>query len=167
MKSFAKVLNNFEKTLVTLSMFLMVILIFLQVFSRYVMGDAIGWTEEASRYLFIWLIFLSIGISFIEKKHISIDIVLDRLPLGFQKAIQQFVYLLLLVLSVFLLVQGLDLIENMRSFNQKSATLQIPMWIVYSALPVGFLFSIIRIIQASILLYTGKASNNKEEDTII
>lgn len=167
MKSLTKTLNSFEKILVTLSMVLMVILIFVQVFSRYVMGNAIGWTEEASRYLFIWLIFLSIGISFVEKKHISIDIVLDRLPKGVQKAVQQFVYLILLVLSVFLFVQGVDLIQDMKMFNQKSATLQIPMWIVYSALPVGFLFSIIRIIQASILLFIGKDSDNKEEESII
>lgn len=149
-----RTINNLERGFITLSMLTMVILIFVQVFSRYVMGSAIGWTEEAARYLFIWLIFLSIGIAFVEKKHISIDLLLDRLPNPLQKALQLFVLFFVALLLVFLLIQGIDLIETMRKFQQKSATLQLPMWLVYAALPVGFFFALIRIIQASFSLLT-------------
>lgn len=166
MKLLLKILNGFEKAIVTISMGLMVIFIFLQVFTRYVLSDALSWTEEVSRYLFIWLIFLSIGISFVEKKHISIDVVMDRIPLLAQKVLQQFVYLLMIGLSIFLLIQGIDLVEKMQSFNQKSATLQIPMWIVYAALPTGFLFSILRLIQASILLYREKDEDAPEKKEV-
>ncbi|ANU27048.1 hypothetical protein I858_008600 [Planococcus versutus] len=159
-------LNGFEKVLVTISMALMVILIFVQVFTRYIMGDALSWTEEASRYLFIWLIFLSIGISFIEKKHISIDIISDRLPKKAQIILQQSIFLILIALSVFLLIGGWDLVEQMQTFKQKSATLQVPMWIVYLSLPIGFLFAILRLIQASILLYLPEKSTSKEDSLI-
>ncbi|WP_049693743.1 TRAP transporter small permease [Planococcus versutus] len=166
MTYFLKMLNGFEKVLVTISMALMVILIFVQVFTRYIMGDALSWTEEASRYLFIWLIFLSIGISFIEKKHISIDIISDRLPKKAQIILQQSIFLILIALSVFLLIGGWDLVEQMQTFKQKSATLQVPMWIVYLSLPIGFLFAILRLIQASILLYLPEKSTSKEDSLI-
>ena len=166
MKLLLKFLNSFEKAVITISMGLMVIFISLQVFSRHVLSDAFSWTEEASRYLFIWLIFLSIGISFIEKKHISIDIVMDRVPSMVQKVLQQFVYLLLIALSIFLLVQGIDLVEKMQSFNQRSATLQIPMWTVYAALPTGFLFAILRLIQASVLLYREDNDDESEKKEV-
>lgn len=166
MRQVLKVLNNIEKVLVTVSMSLMVIFIFIQVFTRYVMSDALAWTEEASRYLFIWLIFLSIGISFVEKKHISIDIIMDRIPIKAQKVLQQSIYILLMALSVFFLVQGIELVDKMQSFNQKSATLQIPMWIVYASLPVGFLFAFLRLIQASVLLYRKDEIEKKEAPLI-
>lgn len=162
MKNVLRILNGFEKAFVTISMVVMVILIFLQVFTRYVMGDAMSWTEEASRYIFIWLIFLSVGIAFVEKKHIAIDIIMDRLPKTAQRVLQQFVYILLMGVSVFLLVQGLSLVEQMQTFNQKSANLQLPMWIVYAALPVGFFFAILRLVQASIHLYSDDEPVHKE-----
>lgn len=166
MKLLTVILDGFEKAFVTVSMIIMVILIFMQVFTRYVMGDAMSWTEEASRYLFIWLIFLSIGIAFVDKKHIAIDIVMDRLPKIAQRILQQFVYLLLMALSVFLLVQGMSLVEQMQSFNQKSATLQVPMWMVYAALPAGFLFTILRLIQVSVQLYRNDEPKPKGDPVV-
>lgn len=162
MKNLLRILNGFEKAFITASMIVMVILIFLQVFTRYVLGDAMSWTEEASRYLFIWLIFLSVGIAFVEKRHIAIDLIMERLPKTLQRVLQQFVYILLMALSVFLLIQGYLLVEQMQTFNQKSATLQIPMWIVYTSLPVGFLFAILRLVQASLHIYQDEEPEHKE-----
>lgn len=166
MKKILKVLNGFEKGFITVSMIVMVIFIFLQVFTRYVLGDAMSWTEEASRYLFIWLIFMSIGIAFVEKRHIAIDVVMDHLPKMLQRVLQQIVYLMMIGLSIFLLIQGYLLVDQMQTFNQKSATLQIPMWMVYTALPVGFLFAIVRLVQASINIYRDEEPAEKEAPII-
>ena len=106
MKKILSFLDMFEKVMITLFMSIMVVLIFTQVLTRFVLNDAATWTEEASRYLFIWLIFLSIGVAFVEKKHISIDIVMDRLPKVAQVVLQQIVYIMLIGLSIFFLMQG-------------------------------------------------------------
>lgn len=169
MKKVREVINYFEKSLITILMVIMVVLIFLQVFTRYVLGDAMTWSEEASRYLFIWLIFLSIGIGFTEKSHISIDIIKDRLPAMGQKILNQFVYVILFLVMVYFTYQGFLLADNMMGFGQKSATMQIPMWIVYVSLPIGFLFASLRLIQSSIHLWTEDDNDNKagEEEPIL
>ncbi|GEK32000.1 hypothetical protein KZO01_23090 [Kurthia zopfii] len=166
MKQLLKILDHAERAAITIMMMVMVILIFVQVFTRYVMSDSLGWTEEASRYLFIWLIFLSIGIAFVDKKHISIDILLDVLPTIVQKIIMQISYIILMILSIFLLKQGLDLVENLQQFSQKSSTLQIPMWVVYLSLPVGFGIAFLRLIHVSILLYIDRPDKESEVDHI-
>lgn len=163
MKKVLLVFNNIERVLITVMMMIMVVLIFTQVFTRYVLGNSLGWTEEASRYLFIWLIFLSIGIAFVDKKHISIDILIDILPEKFKKVILQISYLLLMGLSIFLFIQGMELIGKLQEFSQKSSTLQIPMWMIYLSLPVGFLVSCIRLIHVSILLYMKKEEDEESE----
>lgn len=167
MKNALKIIDNFERALLTILMFVMVVLIFMQVFTRYVLSNSFGWTEEASRYLFIWLIFMSIGISFVDKKHISIDLILDLLPIKFQKVVLQLSYIILMGLSVFLVIQGMDLVNALQEFSQKSSTLQIPMWMVYLALPVGFLFSVVRLIHVSILLYVKTDDEESEVNSII
>ncbi|WP_332646105.1 TRAP transporter small permease [Lysinibacillus sp. 54212] len=166
MKQALKLLNNIERALITLMMAIMVVLIFVQVFTRYVLSDSLGWTEEASRYLFIWLIFLSIGIAFVDKKHISIDVLLDALPRTLQKVILQLSYIILMVLSLFLFIQGWDLVESLQQFSQKSSTLQIPMWMVYLSLPVGFLLAFLRLIHVSILLYVKDPSQKSGVDIV-
>lgn len=166
MKKILSFLDMFEKVMITLFMSIMVVLIFTQVFTRFVLNDAATWTEEASRYLFIWLIFLSIGVAFVEKKHISIDIVMDRLPKVAQVVLQQIVYIMLIGLSVFFLMQGIELVDNMMTFNQKSSILQVPMWAVYASLPVGFLFAVLRLIQASIRLYVTDEEEKEGSETL-
>ncbi|WP_067728907.1 TRAP transporter small permease [Oceanobacillus damuensis] len=167
MRYLKSILNHFEKVLITLSMIIMVVLIFIQVFTRYVMGDAMTGMEEAARYLFIWLIFLSIGIGFSDKAHISIDIIIDRLPIAAQKALRQFVYIVLFGIFIYFTYQGYLLVENMMGFGQNSATLQIPMWLVYLSLPVGFLFASLRLIQTSINLWKEDDNQIEKEGPIL
>lgn len=145
-----------DKWIIAIFMLTMCVLIFMQVISRYVFGDSITWTEEASRYMFIWLIFLSIGIGFRDNKHISIDVVVDFLPASIQKLIKQIVYLFILGFSFLFVWEGYILVLQMQMFGQTSANLQLPMWWVYLSLPVGFLLAAIRLIQASINLWTKK-----------
>lgn len=152
-----KIDDSFEKIIISLFMITMSIFIFVQVISRYVFGDSVTWTEEASRYLFIWLIFLTIGIGFKENKHISIDIILDLCPPIVQKVMKQVVYLLVFSLSVFFVYEGYILVQQMMIFGQTSANMQIPMWFVYLALPVGFLLTTIRLLQVSINLWTNQS----------
>ncbi|WP_399628534.1 TRAP transporter small permease [Sporosarcina sp. SG10008] len=152
-----KIDDSFEKIIISLFMITMSIFIFVQVISRYVFGDSVTWTEEASRYLFIWLIFLTIGIGFKENKHISIDIILDLCPPIVQKVMKQIVYLLVFSLSVFFVYEGYILVQQMMIFGQTSANMQIPMWFVYLALPVGFLLTTIRLLQVSINLWTNQS----------
>ena len=167
MKLVLKVFNNIERALITIMMMVMVILIFTQVFTRYVMSDSLGWTEEASRYLFIWLIFLSIGIAFVDKKHISIDILTDLFPKAIQKIIFQLSYIILIGLSIFLFNEGINLVENLQNFGQKSSTLQIPMWMIYLSLPVGFILAVVRLVHSSILLYLPSDEDVESEANIL
>lgn len=149
-----KIDNMAEKYLLAVFMITMSILIFVQVVSRYVFGDAVTWTEELARYIFIWLIFLSMSVGFKENRHIGIDIIVDRCSPIVQKIIRQIVFILVFFLAVGLAYEGFLLIQQMQGFGQTSANLQIPMWFVYLSLPVGFFITAIRLIQVSIRLWT-------------
>jgi len=53
----------------------MVIIVLLQVFTRYVLGSPLLWTEELSRVSLIWITFLSAVILFTQDKHIKIEVI--------------------------------------------------------------------------------------------
>ncbi|MDI2098924.1 TRAP transporter small permease [Ruicaihuangia caeni] len=47
-------------------------LILIQVFSRYVLNSPLPWSEELSRFLFIWLVFASATFVMARRRHISV-----------------------------------------------------------------------------------------------
>ena len=62
----------FEEFLMVLFLAAMTIIMGIQVFSRYILGISLSWSEEITRYLFIWSAFLSVSLC--TKKCISIKI---------------------------------------------------------------------------------------------
>ena len=55
-------------------------LVLLQILLRYLPFIRVQWTEEMSRYLFVYLTFIGSALLINEKGHIVVDVVVDRLP---------------------------------------------------------------------------------------
>ncbi len=75
---------------------LMVFVILLQIFFRYVLNNALPWPEEAARALMIWMMALIAPSAYRHAGFVSIDMLPDLLPRPIQLALR----LLILVLSV-------------------------------------------------------------------
>ena len=56
-----------------------VAIIAVQVFWRYVLGSPLAWTEEVSRYIFIWIVMLGIPIMFNRDIAICFDLFSGKL----------------------------------------------------------------------------------------
>ena len=61
-----------EEVLLVAALAAMAVIMGIQVFSRYVLSASLSWSEELTRYIFIWAGFLSV--SYCTKKCISIKI---------------------------------------------------------------------------------------------
>ncbi len=107
----------------------------LQVVSRYVLRQPFDWTEEAARYIFVWVGMLGAGIAAKDRAHFFVDLLLERMPPGFGRSITVFTGV---VSSAFLLVVSWAALELALSNGvQDSPVLTIPMSIPYFAIPVG------------------------------
>nr|WP_272212822.1 TRAP transporter small permease subunit [Marinicella sp. W31]MDC2878744.1 TRAP transporter small permease subunit [Marinicella sp. W31] len=78
---------------------LMVIVILIQVFFRYVLNDALAWTEELARFLMLWMVSLMAPTAFRHGGFISIDTIKRFLP----ERLAAFVNLVLLLISAVVL----------------------------------------------------------------
>ena len=61
-----------EEFLMVVFLIAMTLIMGIQVFSRYILGVSLSWSEEITRYLFIWSAFLSVSLC--TKKCISIKL---------------------------------------------------------------------------------------------
>ena len=64
---------------------LMAVLVFGNVVLRYAFDSGIAVSEELSRLLFVWLIFLGAILASVQRAHIGFDALVERLPLAGRK----------------------------------------------------------------------------------
>ncbi|WP_022702260.1 TRAP transporter small permease [Pseudorhodobacter ferrugineus] len=83
----------------------MVIVILLQVFFRYVLGNALAWPEEAARFLMLWMTGLMAPTAFRRGGFVSIEMLTRLLP----PAPSAILSLLLLGLSLTVMVVGVQI----------------------------------------------------------
>ncbi|MFR5079935.1 MAG: TRAP transporter small permease [[Clostridium] innocuum] len=72
--------DNLEEALLIALLVTMTLLMGLQVFSRYILNASLSWSEELTRYLFIWSGFLSISYCIKKWNSIKIDQVILMFP---------------------------------------------------------------------------------------
>jgi TRAP-type C4-dicarboxylate transport system permease small subunit len=106
---------------------------FFNVVARYLFNSPAQWAEEFSRYSFIWLVFMAAVVATTKKKHIVIDIVITLLPRRAQAVCRVIADLAIFVLMVILVVYGWVMV---RAATQPMATLGLPQYLVYLAVPV-------------------------------
>lgn len=58
----------------------MIAVVSLQVALRYLLNTSLDWSDEISRLLFVWSIFLAIPLGIREGAHVGIDLLAGRLP---------------------------------------------------------------------------------------
>lgn len=62
--------------------------VFLQFFTRYVLNDSLGWTEEIARVLLIVVTFLGAVMAVRKQSHIAVELVFRTLPRPARRALQ-------------------------------------------------------------------------------
>lgn len=139
--------ENLEKYIIFLLSTVMVVVIFIQVFMRYVMSNSLSWSEELARYCFIWLIYIGISYAVKRHRHIKVDAALllfkDKTKIYFSLISN----ILFLIFCVYVVIYGYGIASQLLSFGQTTPALQIPTGIVYLAPPVGMGLAGIRLIQ--------------------
>jgi TRAP-type C4-dicarboxylate transport system permease small subunit len=86
-------------------MALMVVVILVQVFFRYVMGNALPWPDEAARFMMLWLTGLIAPTAYRRGGFVAIDMVLLMLP----RALGAIISMLLLVIALVVLVVAVQI----------------------------------------------------------
>lgn len=133
-----KKINRSVENLTAYFLAMMVILVFIQVVSREIIGSSFPWTEEVARFLMIWITFLGASFAFQYGAHIGIEYFKMKLSNLLQRSFELIALLACSVFFYFMIKYGLD-ISN-RAMVQTSAALNIPMGYVYLVIPIsGFL----------------------------
>ena len=104
------------------------LVVFLQFFTRYVLNDSLGWTEEIARYLLIGVTFIGAVSAVRRESHIAVELLYTRLSRGARLALQVFVDIVSLVFYAAMIWLCSQLAQ--KTF-QKMTSIDVPKSVVY------------------------------------
>lgn len=157
MRNLFKKFNKFEEMVLVSSLVLNVIIVFMQVVMRYFFNTSITWSEELSRYIFIWQVWLGSSIAFADNQHIRVDLIFSIFKSeNSQKVLHLINNIIWFSFNLFLVYVGVKLLGSMHARNALSSGMRLPLIYVYAALPVSSFILAIRILLDSIDLISGE-----------
>jgi len=133
---------RFEENLAALCLGGLLVTLFLQVFTRFITRDPLSWTEEAARYLYVYVVFLGSSAAVTERSHVAIDFLVLRLPRTGRLVVALLVNLGVLFVLANLFYWGIR--ATLRQLNIPLVVLDIPYAWVYVIVPLTALLITVR-----------------------
>lgn len=140
-----------EETLLLIFLVMMVLVMGVQVFMRYVFNNSLTWSEELTRYLFVWSSFISIGYCTKKQSSIKLEQLLLMMPTKVAQLVRLITKILMVCFFIYVFRSSIVVVQSTYASGQVSSALRLPMYFVQMSTIVGFALAIVRIIQSFIL----------------
>lgn len=116
----------------------MTLLVGVQIAGRFLFGSSIFWSDEAARFLLVWIAFLGMSAGVRRGAHPGVDSLVRGLSSRWARP--AFLGVVACCLLFFLVMAGHGTLLVMRTWAQRSPSLGLRMGVPYLAVPVsGFL----------------------------
>lgn len=137
-------LDKLEKIILSILALLfsiMVVALFYQIVMRFLFKSANAWSEELTRYSFIWMTMLGSAIATRRSRNMDVDFLVNRMPKHLRNINAVITKGLIIAFLMVLIIYGVSLVGI--THKQLSAGLQIPMSYIYASVPLGGLLILI------------------------
>ena len=154
-----KFLDKLEEWIIATLMGAATILIFVSVVHRYLSGLPIpglqdyliqlntSWAQEACIYMFVWMAKFGAAYGVRTGIHVGVDVIINRMNTPWRNKFVIFGLLAGALFTGIIGTLGANFVHHMAQTDQVSADLEIPMWIVYLAVPLGSYLMCFRFLQ--------------------
>ena len=144
-----KVLDHLEEWLIALLMGAATLLIFVAVIHRYAAGLPIpyvqdwllslnfSWAQELCIYMFVWMAKFGAAYGVRTGVHVGVDVMINQLSV---RTRAKFIFFSLFAGALFTGVVaafGASFVWQLAHTDQTSPDMELPMWLVYLAIPLG------------------------------
>lgn len=112
----------------------MTVVVFVQVAAR-IFAGSIKWSEELARYMMIYMVYLATSVGIKLHTHIEVDFLAVVLPKRGKEVLNIIAGVLTIIAGAVLLYYGGRNVSI--TWKQASPAMQLPMGLIYFALPLG------------------------------
>lgn len=156
-----KFLDHLEEWFIAFLMAAATLIIFVAVVHRYASGLPIpvmqdfllqlntSWAQELTIYLFVWMAKFGAAYGVRTGIHVGVDVLINRLHTPLKKKFILFGLLAGASFTGIIAALGADFVYELSGTSSTSEVLELPIWIVYLAIPLGSSLMCFRFLQVS------------------
>jgi TRAP-type transport system small permease protein len=140
-------LNYFEEGVAGAALLVVIAATCWGVVTRYITAQPATWAAEVAGIAFAWLVFVGAAAGFKYGAHVSIDMLVVRLPMTLRQLLMYAADGLVLVFLVAVFALAIEF--SIDALGDPTSVLRLPRTVTYSSVVVGSLCMFIRYAQAS------------------
>jgi C4-dicarboxylate transporter DctQ subunit len=156
-----KFLNHLEEWLIASLMGAATLIIFVAVLHRYASGLPIpvvqdkllelntSWAQELCIFMFVWMAKFGAAYGVRTGIHVGVDVLINRLQTKWRNHLILFGLLAGALFTGVIGAFGASFVGQMYSTGQVSADMELPMWFVYLAVPLGSFLMCFRFLEVA------------------
>lgn len=146
-----KFILNLDQYLSAILFIIIMVLLSMQVISRYVFHHSFTWTEELSIILFVWMTYLGVSSAITYRKHLRIDALLTVLPFKAKKFLLIFGNIIFALFNIYLGIIFMKLLETVG--NSYTPIIHFPKLISYGVIPFTLVITDMKLVLDCFKLY--------------
>lgn len=141
-----RALDGLEQLISNLCLAALVVTLGLQIVFRFVLGLGLSWSEEVSRFLFIWFVYISASFAARAGTHVRVTVFVGLFPPAARQAVRITADLIWIGFNAIVVVSGVLLFQRMLKYPVYSTSLMLPLAWLYLVIPVAHALMIVRIL---------------------
>ncbi|MCE3605876.1 TRAP transporter small permease [Massilia sp. P8910] len=157
-----KFLDHLEEWIIASLMGAATLVVFVAVVHRYLSGLPIpglqdwliqintSWAQELCIYMFVWMAKFGAAYGVRTGIHVGVDVLINRLDERWRNMFIVFGLLAGATFTAIVGTLGANFVWHMAHTDQTSADLEVPMWLVYLAVPLGSYLMCFRFLQVGV-----------------
>lgn len=150
-KFFNKTLSKFEEIVLSYSVIAMAVLLIVGVFMRTVMNSSLTFSEEVASALLVLVSFFGLGYCARKGRHITMSILFDMVSNKYKKIFMIVISFVSSLAMAYIGYLALKYVMSVQNLGRVTPALQIPIYLIYSVVPIGFFLGMIEYVRTFIM----------------
>ena len=135
--SISRITESIEKFVIFSSILLMMVNSTANAIGRYAFGKSLFFSEELNQFLIVAVTFIGFAYAVRKGRNIRMTAVYDSLGYTGRKLISTLIAITTSVLMFYLAYKAVFYVAELKEINRLSPALQLPVYIIYSIIPLG------------------------------
>ena len=129
------------------------VIVFIQVFNRFVLKTPLAWSEDLAMLLFQWVVFLGAALGVKRMRHFGIELVVRQLPERVRLRLELLTPIVMAVVALVMIFQGWTILGFNR--NRMFGTMELSYTWAFLPIPLAGALILLYLIQMEIRRWRG------------
>jgi TRAP-type C4-dicarboxylate transport system permease small subunit len=132
------------------------VIVFVQVFNRFVLKTPLAWSEDMAMLLFQWVVFLGAALGVKRMRHFGIELVVRQLPERMRHRVELLTPIVMAIVALVMIIQGWTILGINR--HRIYATMDLSYTWAFLPIPLSGALILIHLVQLEVRRWRGGSS---------